>query len=644
MKKALAIGVVLLAATAASASAPDWVGRAARTAVPSDLVATRPAPDSAVLWSQQIVTASPSTGSTKLFRREAVRILTVGGVSAGTFSESYDDDSKVDVEGAWSVHPDGAADDLKLRDVVSTQLADPEYFTDTYRLFFRPPRLAPGDTAAFALSRKSRRDVYQWILPLQRDVPIVAQEIVVDLPDGWRHRWRLTKSPDGWSGALSGEGGNRASYPIPAQRAPADENEAPPAPDRAAAFEIAIVPPGGGHGDLAFSTWNDVAAWLERKSTAARGDLPPTLRVPSADPVKDPASWVQDKVRYVALEVGEGGYAARPPALVAERLFGDCKDKAFLTIALLKRNGVEAFPVLALSREFGSIDPDFPSPAAFNHLIVAVRVPAPETYAARVVLPDTALVIFDPTDPATPFGELRGDLQGTRALVVRNGRGDLITLPYAPSDRNVHRRTVDASIDSAGKMSAAITDTTEGATSQRGYYRELSPLQRTEAVGRLAENLVPGSSVSLATFSHLDDREAPFRSSYTLTAADYVRRAGSVSLLEVLPCPIGPRRIPRLAERRFPIDLGTPRRVEETTTIHLPPAFRVDSLPDPADAETAYVAYHFSVSRKGDAIVATESYEVRRPSIPPSEVAAAWKPIETAAARARGASATLTLP
>ena len=43
--------------------------------------------------------AGASTGSTKLFQREAVKVLTPEGEKAGTFKSSYDDDSRVDIEG-----------------------------------------------------------------------------------------------------------------------------------------------------------------------------------------------------------------------------------------------------------------------------------------------------------------------------------------------------------------------------------------------------------------------------------------------------------------------------------------------------------------------------------------------------------------
>ncbi|HWC65583.1 MAG TPA: hypothetical protein VG777_05840, partial [Thermoanaerobaculia bacterium] len=177
----------------------------------------------------------------------------------------------------------------------------------------------------------------------------------------------------------------------------------------------------------------------------------------------------------------------------------------------------------------------------------------------------------------------------------------------------------------------------EGASSERGYFATLTALERTEAIARRAERLVPGSSVSLVSFAHVDDRDAPFESRYTLVAPDFLRRAGSISLLPALPCPIGPGRIPRIAERRSPIDLGPPRKIELRTTIHLPPGVTLDGLPEPADADTPFAAYHFAVSRQGDAIVATETYEVRQPVIPVARLSE-WKPIEAAASRGRAAT------
>lgn len=79
---------------------------------------------------------------------------------------------------------------------------------------------------------------------------------------------------------------------------------------------------------------------------------------------------VQDKVRYVGVEVGKGGFFARDPALVVSQGFGDCKDKAVLLVTVLRALGIEADVALAdLDRGYG-LDAHIPSPSAFDHMIV----------------------------------------------------------------------------------------------------------------------------------------------------------------------------------------------------------------------------------------------------------------------------------
>jgi len=83
---------------------------------------------------------------------------------------------------------------------------------------------------------------------------------------------------------------------------------------------------------------------------------------------------VQDKVRYVGIEVGKGGYYARDPAEVAATGYGDCKDKSLLLVTLLRAMGITADVALAdLDQGYGLID-HLPMAGAFDHMIVRAIV------------------------------------------------------------------------------------------------------------------------------------------------------------------------------------------------------------------------------------------------------------------------------
>ncbi|MEO8432681.1 MAG: DUF3857 domain-containing protein [Acidobacteriota bacterium] len=627
----------------AAVQAPDWVLRAKETKVDPAVLQARPEPGATVLWRQRIITAGSSSGATRLYERHAVRILTPGGASSGTFYSHYDDDSKVDVEGAWTLHADGKAEALKLADVVSVQAANPEYFTDTFVLAFRPPRLAPGDIAAYALSRRSRRDVYQWSLDLQGGDPIAAQEVVIDLPEGWGHRWRLSGAVDGYSGPRSGEGGPKATYPFPAQRGIQAEQRSGARADLSADMEISILPPAGKFPELVFQSWNDVAAWFAKKSGAVRASPPPAA-VPlfTGDAVREPARWVQDRIRYVALEAGEGGWVPREPALVTKRLYGDCKDKAFLLLALLARSGIEAYPVLTRGTDDGAIDGDFPSPVQFNHVIVAIRQPAPSGLAAEIRAKGLVAVLFDPTSPWTPYGQLPAQLQGARGLLVRSDGGELLDFPFAPSAANRLVRSVDADLTSEGGLRAEVTETSDGALSERALYQAWTPQERTDAISRFAEREIRGSRASALQLGNLGDPGKPMEARFHLASEGFLRTTGALTLLPVLPFAVGPGRIAATAgaERRFPIHLGAPERRELVVRFRPGPGLKIDALPDPISAENAYASYRFAAAVEDGRIVVRETYETKKPSIPLSDWTA-WKAIEGAAARAAASQAVL---
>ena len=83
---------------------------------------------------------------------------------------------------------------------------------------------------------------------------------------------------------------------------------------------------------------------------------------------------VQDRVRYVGIEVGKGGYYARSPAEVVATGYGDCKDKSLLLVTLLRAMGITADVALAdLDKGYGLID-HLPMVGAFDHMIVRAMV------------------------------------------------------------------------------------------------------------------------------------------------------------------------------------------------------------------------------------------------------------------------------
>jgi hypothetical protein len=83
---------------------------------------------------------------------------------------------------------------------------------------------------------------------------------------------------------------------------------------------------------------------------------------------------VEDKTRYFFLGMGDGGYVPANADDTWARRFGDCKAKTALLLALLKNLGLDAEPVLVNLGAGDGLDEFQPALAAFNHVIVRVKI------------------------------------------------------------------------------------------------------------------------------------------------------------------------------------------------------------------------------------------------------------------------------
>jgi transglutaminase-like putative cysteine protease len=134
-----------------------------------------------------------------------------------------------------------------------------------------------------------------------------------------------------------------------------------------------------------FQSWNEVSR-LMAPLYAKASDIPATSPIKAeADAIAaattDPKArafaalqLVENKTRYFFIGMGEGGYVPAEADDTWARRFGDCKAKTALLLALLKSLHVDAEPVLVNLGAGDGIDEMPPSLAAFNHVLVRVKV------------------------------------------------------------------------------------------------------------------------------------------------------------------------------------------------------------------------------------------------------------------------------
>jgi hypothetical protein len=130
-----------------------------------------------------------------------------------------------------------------------------------------------------------------------------------------------------------------------------------------------------------FGSWTEVARWASglihvptspsRSIVAQAKELRGQSSSTSAF-VLAATRFVQDQVRYVALESGMSRRQPTDPEVVLARRFGDCKDKTVLLASLLRVGGVSADPALVSTFLREHLDDQPPGAQAFDHVILRV--------------------------------------------------------------------------------------------------------------------------------------------------------------------------------------------------------------------------------------------------------------------------------
>ena len=134
-----------------------------------------------------------------------------------------------------------------------------------------------------------------------------------------------------------------------------------------------------------FAAWSDLAnlfipLYREASAVPASGPLHDEVeRIRAASTnaktrAEQALALVQDRIRYVALVMGQGGYVPAPAETTWSRRFGDCKAKTALLLGILHSLGVQAEPVVVQARLGDMIADRSPMVALFNHVLVRAHI------------------------------------------------------------------------------------------------------------------------------------------------------------------------------------------------------------------------------------------------------------------------------
>jgi hypothetical protein len=324
--------------------------------------------------------------------------------------------------------------------------------------------------------------------------------------------------------------------------------------------------------------------------------------------------WVTQDIRYVAIELGRGGYVPRSAETVVRTGFGDCKDKAMLFAAALGKMGVTAYPVLLNIN--GAEQKETPSVTQFNHMIAAVKR-------------GKGYVFSDLTAGSYPFGILPRSEQGALAVLVKENGAEQITLPEESSSNASAETLISGQLAEDGVFSGHYDEALKGyiAPAMRMLFQTTLDSTRREFLGRsIAGRFFQRAETdSLLMFDGKDLNVEP-RISLRITRAKIMSTTGDVMLLNNPLRPLASYSqiadgIEKETKRRLPYDMSklAPQSLSRTEVrIKLPRGWTA-TLPESTKIDGPLVKYEVSYTQVGDELRMMRSISGSKAIVPASQ-------------------------
>jgi len=622
----LAASVLAAACPVSAGDAPQWMRAVANAPLPDHDEKT----DAVLLYAEHIDNVL-SVDKIKTRVRIVYKILRPSGREYGVVPVSFNAHSKITGLHGWCIPTQGKDYEVKDKDAVEVSLPKiegSELISDVKDKLLQIPAADPGAVIGYEYEEEEQPMVLQSVWSFQREIPSREAHYSLQLPPGWEYKaswinYSETKPTE--------SGSNQWDWVISNVKAIRREAEMPPIEGVAGQMIVSFFPAGGPSSN-GFNTWQEMGKWYVNLTTGRRDASPQitqqvtTLTASahtSLEKMKALAQFVQHDVRYVAIELGVGGWQPRSAADVYTHHYGDCKDKATLLSSMLSQIGVESFYVL-INVERGSVTRETPANIGFNHAILAIKLPpslSDPSLIATIQHPRLgSILFFDPTNELTPFGQIGGYLQANYGLLVTTEGGELVELPEQPPAMNSIQRAAKLTLDPAGTLRGEVTETRLGdrAWSERWRLRNVS--KSTDQIKPI-EDLLAGSmslfQITQASVMNLNQTDRPFGFRYNFVAQNYAKNAGG--LLLVRPRVLGVKTsgiLETKEPRRFPVEFEGPSSDTDTFDITIPAGYVVDDLPPAVDADYGFASYHAKTEVKGNLIHYTRTFEVKQLSVP----------------------------
>jgi len=338
--------------------------------------------------------------------------------------------------------------------------------------------------------------------------------------------------------------------------------------------------------------WSSLGKWMNDALLADTVTLDPEVIATAKALVQDVTDvrekakiiyeFMQNRTRYVSIQMGIGGWKPMPASQVHELGYGDCKGLSNYTRALLSEVGVPSnYVVVYGDSNLRNIEEDFPSIMG-NHAILTVPY-------------DDDYIWLECTSQEAPFGHIAGFTDDRDVLIVSETGGEIVHTKIYEAATNLRATQGSLQLSADGMLSGDVQVAAGG--SRYGTYKEIEASRLEDSVDNLKYLWSYLNGVQLADVSFTDEKPtATFKTKATIQVKDYIQNVNGeyiYALNALNRFQSVPKRY-RKRKQSFAIDRG--RTDTDEVKVVLPKGWEAQALPEAISMQTPFGDYNAEVT------------------------------------------------
>ncbi|MGS4346628.1 DUF3857 domain-containing transglutaminase family protein [Myroides odoratus] len=339
--------------------------------------------------------------------------------------------------------------------------------------------------------------------------------------------------------------------------------------------------------NASFSNWEELGNWYYQHLIKGTDVLSAETKKKVHElvqGVEDPVekakilyAYMQEKTRYISIQLGIGGWKPMLAKEVDVLGYGDCKGLTNYLRALLKEAGVPSYPVLV----YGSATPLNIEKEVVclqgNHMILALPL-------------DDGYQWIECTSQKSPFGYIGGFTDNREVLVVKETGSELVRTKHYTLEESRQESTATIVLDEQGN--AEINLHIESIGSQfdnRFFISSLNGTDKEKAYKRLLDDFKNVKFSKLET--SIEKSQVKYIEDLSFTADRYAQKLGDRLVFSLANWNATSAKLTNARNRAIPFTLQYDWKDTDEVEIKIPEGYDLDVLPSPIEIKSKFGIY-----------------------------------------------------